>query len=114
MVWYNFDIRSNAGTFQYQIGDPNSVHSWALYYSITSTAGLNSSGLSGQGTLIPAAYGYSTNSWITITVPSFIEPTNYYLVVWKTDGDPAWNNSADVPAFQARYGCGGGTCLYSR
>ncbi|MCB0631307.1 MAG: T9SS type A sorting domain-containing protein [Lewinella sp.] len=105
IIWLNFDVRANAGSFQVQINDNSGDKiAWALYYSTTHQAGVNNNGLSGNcNTLVFAACGVeSASTWNTLPVPSFSQPTNYYMAIWdqNADGNLAVNN------FKARFGCG--------
>uniref|UniRef100_UPI002FC9AE0E immunoglobulin domain-containing protein n=1 Tax=Flavihumibacter sp. TaxID=1913981 RepID=UPI002FC9AE0E len=136
IVWFNFDIRPLAGTYQFQIVTNESV-GWALYYvdpvnaaptqvtagtSFPTYTGYPDYGnanpalnLSGNcNTLIYADCGLSGNGWSTITVPSFKKPTNYYLAMWMADPGVGEGKST-FPAsmnlvYKSRYGCGGSTC----
>ena len=120
IVWFNFDIRPLAGTYQFQI-ITNQTVGWALYYSEDAqpiTAGgtvypATPGGLSGScGQLAYADCGISGNGWSTITVPSFKEPTNYYLAMWPLDGGKFANSTNLI--YKSRYGCGGATCFLEK
>ncbi|WP_222845923.1 HYR-like domain-containing protein, partial [Flavilitoribacter nigricans] len=105
IIWLNLDVRPNAGSFQVQINDNSGDKiAWALYYSLSFEAGLNENGISGDcNTLVLAACGVeSSNTWNTLPVPSFSQPTNYYLAIWDQDAD----GDLSVNNFKARFGCG--------
>ncbi|HLO82143.1 MAG TPA: T9SS type A sorting domain-containing protein [Chitinophagaceae bacterium] len=110
IVWLNFDVRPFAGTFQYQLqgGD----YSWALYYSNVSQAGVNAANSVGEqlsGNCASLTYvecGNTSNGWVNITVPSFSDPANYYIAIWRNDNLNF--GQGDNVTFKARYGCGDG------
>ncbi len=110
IVWLNFDVRPNVGTFQVQINEDNMMDDigWALYYSATptSSAGPPPHYQSGDcNNLIFYLCGQaSNNTWQTFTVPNFTQPTNWYLAVWDQDDD----NTLLIEDIQGRYGCGNG------
>ncbi|WP_139256526.1 hypothetical protein, partial [Flavisolibacter ginsengisoli] len=134
IVWFNFDIRPLAGTYQFQVVSNEAV-GWALYYVDPADARPNSSDpgptyppgsqLSGNClnlkpaniTLSGVAHGncgLQGNGWSTITVPSFNKPTNYYLAMWLAptgtgDGKSTFPKSMSL-IYKSRYGCGGSTC----
>jgi hypothetical protein len=133
IVWFNFDIRPLAGTYQFQIVS-NQPIGWALYYVDPSDARPNASdlgptypptGLSGNcANLKPANIvlsggthgncGLQGQGWSTITVPSFNKPTNYYLAMWLAptgtgDGKSTFPGSINL-VYKSRFGCGGATC----
>ncbi len=130
IVWFNFDIRPLAGTYQFQIVTNQSI-GWVLYYVDPNFAGPpaantstgtypeftndpnNSKNLSGDcSKLIYADCGLTGNGWSTITVPSFTKPSNYYLAMWSLTGTTIPNNANLV--FKARFGCGGSTCFLEK
>ncbi|MGN6165452.1 MAG: hypothetical protein ACTHOF_13025, partial [Flavisolibacter sp.] len=135
IVWFNFDIRPLAGTYQFQVVSNQPV-GWALYYVDPADARPTASdpgptypgtptGLSGNcSNLKPANIilsgvshgncGLQGNGWSTITVPSFKKPTNYYLAMWLAptgtgDGKSTFPGSMNL-VYKSRYGCGGATC----
>ncbi|SHG06503.1 hypothetical protein, partial [Flavisolibacter ginsengisoli] len=128
IVWFNFDIRPLAGTYQFQIVS-NQILGWALYYVDTAfaqpTAAHGATGTSypplplgtpsgNPAHLVYADCGTSGNGWSTITVPSFTLPTNYYLAMWLNDagtgdGKSTFPGSMNL-TYKSRYGCGGSTC----
>ncbi len=122
IIWLNFDIRPLAGTFQFQLENTGgATMGWALYYSATSSPGAGDPGpsypavpgVSGNcSNLVYAACGISFTGWETITVPSFLEATNYYLVMWAQD--PAITTITNNTIFKARFGCGGATCTLEK
>lgn len=110
IIWLNFDIRPYAGSFQYQITPGNGTLGWALFYSATSQAGVNPpvspnpDSLSGDcSQLIYVDCGISATGWATYTVPSFDEPSNYYLAIWRNNNQNFTNQNV---TFKGRYGCG--------
>jgi hypothetical protein len=123
IVWFNFDIRPLAGTYQFQIVS-NETLGWALYYVDTAfaqpTAAHGATGTSYPlplGTpsgdpahLVYADCGISGNGWSTITVPSFTLPTNYYLAMWLNDPTASEFPGSMNLTYKSRYGCGGSTC----
>lgn len=110
IIFLNFDVRPNVGTFQIQINEDNSMDNigWALYYSAapTSSAGVAPQYQSGDcNNLIFYLCGEaSNNAWQTFTTPTFTQPTNWYLAVWDQDDD----SNLSMQNFQARFGCGNG------
>ncbi len=111
IIFFNFDVRANAGTFEIQINDNNSQDNigWALYYSASPTAGTGPGPQYQSGdcnNLIFYLCGSENpNTWMTFYTPTFSEPTNWYLVIWDQQGD----TDLDINNFKARFGCGGGT-----
>ncbi|MFK7781826.1 proprotein convertase P-domain-containing protein, partial [Psychroserpens sp.] len=107
ILWFNFDVRANAGSSEFQIiGGPDNI-AWALFYSNNPTAGL-SSGISGDcSDLTFADCGINFTGWADtpFVVPSFSEPTNYYVMVWDQESTNNYDFSIN---FKARYGCGNG------
>src|SRR6186713_2053645 len=86
IVWMNFDIRPYAGTFQYQITPGGGELGWALYVA-GKQPGVNSNGLSGNcSSLTYVKCGISATGWVTVEVPSFTEPANYYIAMWRNNG----------------------------
>ncbi|RYZ51134.1 MAG: hypothetical protein EOO14_18385, partial [Chitinophagaceae bacterium] len=136
MIWFNFDIRPLAGTFQFQLessGGAGQGVRWAVYYaddahsgppggtfpneasypSATTGGSGPGNGLSGNcanQTLTYADCGTSFTGWETLTVPSFTKPTNYYLAIWADNGQEIVTNVI----FKSRYGCGGSTCALQK
>ncbi|MCC6724554.1 MAG: hypothetical protein IT258_08585, partial [Saprospiraceae bacterium] len=110
IIFLNFDVRPNVGTFQIQINEDNSMDNigWALYYSAAPTSGVGAAPQyqSGAcGNLVFYLCGEaSNNAWQTFPTPSFSQPTNWYLAVWDQDDD----NDLSIENFQARFGCGDG------
>jgi hypothetical protein len=120
LLWFNFDVRAFAGSFQVQINDNAGDNiGWALYKSTDNQAGTdtdpsdsNNNELSGDcssfepvaGAPVPVACGSeSSNTWNTLPIESeFTEPSNYYLVVWDQDAD----GELTLNNFKARRGCG--------
>ena len=110
MIWLNFDVRPNAGTYEIQINDNSGdVIAWALYASNSPSTGTSTSALTGEelsgdpSDLMFLTCGVeSANTWNTLPVPNFAQATNCYLAIWDTqaDGDVKVNN------FKARFGCG--------
>ena len=110
IIWFNFDVRPSAGTYEIQINDNSGdVISWALYASNAPTLGTSTSALTGEELsgdpedLMFLTCGVeSANTWNTLPVPNFPAATNCYLAIWDTqaDGDVQINN------FKARFGCG--------
>ena len=110
IIWLNFDVRPNAGTYEIQINDNSGdVISWALYASNSPSTGTSTSALTGEelsgdpSDLMFLTCGVeSANTWNTLPVPNFAQATNCYLAIWDTqaDGDVKVNN------FKARFGCG--------
>jgi hypothetical protein len=110
IIWFNFDVRPSAGTYEIQINDNSGdVIAWALYASNAPTLGTSTSPLTGEELsgdptdLMFLTCGVeSANTWNTLPVPNFPQATNCYLAVWDTqaDGDLQINN------FKARFGCG--------
>ncbi|UOK43613.1 MULTISPECIES: HYR domain-containing protein [Flavobacterium] len=133
IVWFNFDIRPLAGTYQFQIVTNENV-GFALFYvdpdfaqPVPGTGGaeyppgqypsagsgdctrLVFSTIDISGVSHPAC-GFSGNGWTTITVPSFKKPTNYYLAMWMADASATtFPNSMNL-VYKSRFGCGGATC----
>ncbi len=104
VIWLNFDVRAHAGTYQYQITPSNGELGWALYYSNTHQNNINSNGLSGNcNDLAYYDCGISSTGWVTFTVPTFNQPTNLYLAIWRNNGNDYSNQNI---TFKARYGCG--------
>ncbi|WP_323788192.1 proprotein convertase P-domain-containing protein [Psychroserpens sp.] len=107
ILWFNFDVRANSGSSEFQIiGGPDNI-AWALFYTNSPTAGLNS-GLSGDcNDLTFADCGINFTGWADtpFVVPSFSEPTNYYVMVWDQESTNNYDFSIN---FKARYGCGNG------
>ncbi|MES2890604.1 MAG: hypothetical protein V4725_01295, partial [Bacteroidota bacterium] len=137
IIWLNFDIRPLAGTYQFQLENTGgATMGWALYYSTASKPDLTNPGPiyppkfpdldnpangveGGPGTtsgdcssLVYAACGISFTGWETITVPSFLEPTNYYIVMWAQS--PTVTKIDNNTIFKARFGCGGATCALEK
>jgi hypothetical protein len=131
IVWFNFDIRPLAGTYQFQVVTNEPV-GWALYYVDPADARPNSSdpagvypptppGISGNclnlkpanilsGGVSHGNCGIAGNGWSTITVPSFNKPTNYYLAMWMAPANvTTFTNNMNL-IYKSRYGCGGATC----
>ncbi|HLF51914.1 hypothetical protein, partial [Flavobacterium sp.] len=132
IVWFNFDIRPLAGTYQFQIVTNESVGFVLFHVDPTNAQPINgettgtkypvpNNGLSGNcanltfanidvtGVAHPAC-GFSGNGWTTITVPSFKKPTNYYLAMWMAKPtETAFPGSMNL-VYKSRYGCGGATC----
>ncbi|WP_185963458.1 SprB repeat-containing protein, partial [Flavobacterium gawalongense] len=129
VVWLNFDIRTYAGSFSFQLGTPD--QRWALYYVNTAntkptalTPGTfypaTPTGLSGScdtadliyagGLIFDGCGAGTTAGWETITVPAFADPTNYYIAIWNADGSDITDNLI----FKARYGCGGSSCALQK
>ncbi len=112
IIWLQFDIRPNAGTFQIQLNDNSGDNiGWALYYSNNPTAGvllggnnMTTDSLGGNcASLSFATCGVeSASTWNTLPVPAFNQPTNYYLAIWDQDAD----GNLSVSNFKARFGCG--------
>lgn len=116
IIWFNFDVRPQAGSFQIQINDNSGdTIAWALYLSNTHEAGthlaLNGQQLSGDcGDLVKVACGVeSSNTWNTIPIngADFLEATNFYLAVWDQDAD----GDVEINNFKARFGCGDASFL---
>ena len=104
IIWLNFDVRPHASEFEVQINDnAKDKIGFALYYSASPTSGLNENGVSGDcSNLVLVACGVeSSNTWNTLPVPDFAEPTNYYLAIWDQDAD----GELTVNNFKARFGC---------
>ncbi|MGI8636335.1 MAG: hypothetical protein ACR2KZ_13130 [Segetibacter sp.] len=95
VVWFNYDIRPLAGTYQFQIITNDQI-GWALYYVDPAFAGpmgtgtnnqaypTSLSGFTGNCTtdlshLQYADCGISGNGWSTITVPSL---QNRQIIIW--------------------------------
>ena len=139
IVWFNFDIRPLAGTYQFQVVS-NEAIGWALYYVDPADARPNASDpgptyplnpvrLSGNcsnlkpanimlGNVSHGNCGLQGNGWSTITVPSFNKPTNYYLAMWLAPtgtgvGKSTFPGSINL-VYKARYGCGGSTCTIEK
>ena len=111
ILWFNFDVRANAASSQFQvIGGPDDI-GWALFYSNNPTeSNLNgpNNDLSGDcNDLTFDQCGSNFTGWANTAffVPAFPQETNYYLMVW--DQDPTNNYDFSIN-FKARYGCGGG------
>src|SRR5690606_21057748 len=111
IIWLNFDIRSLAGSFQYQITPGNRELGWALFYSPAGQAGVNppvspnTDSLSGQcANLVYVDCGISATGWVTFTVPNFDAPSNYYIAIWRNNGQN-FSGQQNV-TFKGRYGCG--------
>ncbi|GAB5472163.1 MAG: hypothetical protein Mars2KO_02620 [Maribacter sp.] len=109
IIWLNFDVRANGGSFQIQINDNSGDNvAWALYSSNTSTNGTstaaNGEELSGDcSSLTLRSCGVeSSNTWNTLPVPDFNATTNYYMAIWDQDAD----GDVQVNNFKARFGCG--------
>ena len=110
IIWFNFDVRPSAGTYEIQINDNSGdVIAWALYASNSPTIGTSTSALTGEelsgdpSDLMFLTCGVeSANTWNTLPVPNFPQASNCYLAIWDTqaDGDVKVNN------FKARFGCG--------
>ena len=108
IIWFNFDIRPFAGSFQYQITPGSGELGWALYFSGDPEAGVHmgpgTDSLSGNcNNIYYYDCGISANGWITYTVPSFEDPSNYYLAIWRNNGQNFTNQNV---TFKGRYGCG--------
>ena len=116
IIWLNFDVRPNAGTFEIQINDNSGdIIQWALYASNMPTLGtwtspLTSEELSGDPTdLTLLTCGVeSANTWNNLPVPDFPEATNCYLAVWDSQAD----GNLQINNFKARFGCGDGDFCY--
>ena len=110
VIWLNFDVRANSGSYEIQINDNSGDEiGWALYASNSPMAGTVESPLTGEhlsgdpSDLQFLTCGVeSSSTWNTLPVPQFNVPTNCYMVIWdqEADGDVAVNN------FKARFGCG--------
>ncbi len=107
ITWFQFDVRPNAGAFDFQvIGGPDNI-GWALFYSNKPTTEYNTNGLTGDcGDLTYDICGSNFNGWAgdPFITPTINKATNYYIMVWDQDattkgGDFSFN-------FKARYGCG--------
>jgi hypothetical protein len=74
----------------------------------------NSNGLSGNCSSLQfySAQVQTANGWGSVKTPIFAQPTNYYLVIWKTNGSAFL--STEMFNFKSRYGCGGETCILER
>jgi hypothetical protein len=111
IVWMNFDIRPYAGTFQYQITPGGGELGWALYVA-GKQPGVNSNGLSGNcSSLTYVKCGISATGWVTVEVPSFTEPANYYIAMWRNNGQNLTNQNV---TFKGRYGCGEAFCTLEK
>lgn len=110
VIWLNFDVRPNAGTYEIQINDNSGdVIAWALYASNSPTTGTEPSALTGENLsgdpsdLMFLTCGVeSANTWNTLPVPDFPDATNCYLAVWDMDAD----GDVQINNFKARFGCG--------
>jgi len=116
IIWFNFDVRPQAGSFQIKINDNSGdTIAWALYLSNTHEAGthlaLNGQQLSGDcGDRVKVACGVeSSNTCNTIPIngADFLEATNVYLAVWDQDAD----GDVEINNFKARFGCGDASFL---
>ncbi|RZW50535.1 MAG: hypothetical protein EX263_07595, partial [Flavobacteriaceae bacterium] len=114
IIWLNFDVRPQAGSFQIQINDNSGdTIAWALYISDVHQAGTtlaaNGQYLSGDcSQLHKVACGVeSSSTWNTIPIngEDFLEATNFYLAVWDQDAD----GDVEINNFKARFGCGDGS-----
>jgi len=108
IVWFNFDIRPFAGSFQYQILPGGASLGWALFYTGDPEAGVHwvpgVDSISGNcNNIYYYDCGISDQGWVTYTVPSFEEPSNYYLAIWSNNGQ---DFSSQNVTFKGRYGCG--------
>jgi large repetitive protein len=116
MIWFNWDVRAYANSFELQVNNPNQVIGWALFYSTAPTTSVGPNGLSGNcNSIAPvlnddpqfAGLNYilcgvqSSNTWNSIPVPDFPNVSNYYLAVWRQGGGTFSLNN-----FKARFGCG--------
>ncbi|WMI67530.1 BspA family leucine-rich repeat surface protein [Mangrovimonas sp. YM274] len=111
IIWLNFDVRPEAGSFQIQINDNSGdTIAWALYLSEVHETGThqgdNGQNLSGDcGDLKKVACGVeSSSTWNTIPIngADFLLASNFYLAVWDQDAD----GDVEINNFKARFGCG--------
>ena len=111
IIWLNFDVRPEAGSFQVQINDNSGDNiAWALYVSDVhqtgTTLAANGQPLSGDcGQLKKVSCGVeSSSTWNTIPIngEDFLEATNFYLAIWDQDAD----GNLAINNFKARFGCG--------
>ena len=110
VLWFQFDLRPNVGTFEFQIGSSNGTRGeivWELYYSTDPSY----DGLGGDcNNLAFVDCGNEFSGWADFTFesPCFAEPTNFYMAVYPK---PGTNSSLNIINFKARFGCGGsGDC----
>ncbi|MDQ3015304.1 MAG: VWA domain-containing protein, partial [Bacteroidota bacterium] len=108
IVWFNFDIRPFAGSFQYQILPGGNSLGWALFYTGDPESGVHMGpgvdSLSGNcNNIYYYDCGISDQGWVTYTVPSFAEPSNYYLAIWSNNNQ---DFSSQNVTFKGRFGCG--------
>ncbi len=110
LIWMNFDVRPNAGTFQIQINDNSGDEiAWALYSSDNPTSGVSLNGATGEylsgncsSVTLRACGVESSSTWNTLPLPNFTSVTNYYIAIWDQDAD----GDLSVNNFKARFGCG--------
>lgn len=110
LIWLNFDVRANAGSFQIQINDnAGDTIGWALFVSIEAQAGVDATNANGEtlsgncsNLTLVACGAESASTWNTLPVPTFSVPANYYLALWDQDAD----GEVKLNNFKARFGCG--------
>lgn len=110
VIWLNFDVRANSGSYEIQINDNSGDEiGWALYASNSPMSGTVASPLTGEflsgdpSDLEFLTCGVeSSSTWNTLPVPQFNVATNCYLVIWDQDAD----GDVTVNNFKARFGCG--------
>src|SRR5690606_13734156 len=85
IIWLNFDVRPDAGSFEIQINENTAGNNiaWALYVSNENQAGVDENNLSGDcSDLVLVMCGVeSSNTWNTLPIDGeiFSQPTNFYL-----------------------------------
>lgn len=108
LIVFNFDIRTFAYTYSYQLVTNDNI-GWAMYYSQQSHQYVGADGLSGScdpDSLLYLACGDDFNNTFKLfNVPNFPAATNVYLFVWDQGG---CNSSLNFN-YKARYGCGAAT-----
>ncbi len=106
IMWLQFDVRPFAGTWQFQLVGGSQEYDWALYATTAPTADGNGGNCSSLE--LQECGSEFSNTWSTITTPSFAQPTNYYMAVWNTGADCTENLSIN---FKFRNGCGDAACF---
>ena len=108
ILWYNFDVRADAGSYYFQLLCGADSVGWALFYSNSPTDTLNDNGLSGDcSDLTYDRCGTHFVGWAdqAFATPVFDQATNFYLMVWDLEDEDFIVN------FSARYGCGDGPSI---
>ena len=103
LIWIQFDVRSYAGSYDYQIVTNDNI-GWVLYAATGTPEQPMPGAVPGNcsGGMMAIACGDDfNNTFATSPTPVFASTTNLYLVIWDQDN----GNNFSVN-FKARYGCG--------